>query len=95
MRLTKFYEHYDKKDVPRILREITSLVLSRPHKLCNFLEWKGKKIVYKRYASLYFVALVNVNDNELITLEKIHLFVEVLDRVRFDDMFALDDFDDF
>lgn len=33
-----------------------------------------------RYASLFFVACIDQDDNELITLEKIHLFVEVLDR---------------
>lgn len=34
----------------------------------------------RSYASLYFIACVDKEDNELITLEKIHLFVEVLDR---------------
>eukprot|EP00951_Prasinocladus_malaysianus_P047450 scaffold650505_cov42-Prasinocladus_malaysianus.AAC.1 len=38
------------------------------------------KLVYKRYASLYFVCGVDVTDNELLTLEIIHHFVEVLDR---------------
>lgn len=33
-----------------------------------------------RYASLYFVACVDKEDNELITLEVIHHFVEVLDK---------------
>ena len=37
-------------------------------------------VVYKRYASLYFVCGVDASDNELITLEIIHEFVEVLDR---------------
>ena len=37
-------------------------------------------MVYKRYASLYFVAGIEEGDNELITLEVIHHFVEVLDR---------------
>lgn len=55
-------------------------VIGRPAKLCNFLEWRGNKIVYKRYASLYFVAGIKAEDNELIALEIIHLFVEVLDR---------------
>eukprot|EP01132_Coremiostelium_polycephalum_P001963 gene1963-2409_t len=32
------------------------MVLNRPPKLCNFLEWKEYKIIFKRYASLYFVA---------------------------------------
>jgi len=80
VRLTKFYRGYEKKERTRMLRDISSLVLSRAHKLCNFIEWRGKKIVYKRYASLYFVALVDIDDNELITLETIHHFVEILDR---------------
>ncbi len=36
--------------------------------------------MYKRYASLYFVAGIDAGDNELITLELIHHYVEVLDR---------------
>lgn len=39
-----------------------------------------KQVVYKRYASLYFVCGIDGGDNELITLEVIHHFVEVLDR---------------
>lgn len=38
------------------------------------------QVVYKRYASLYFVVGIDSGDNELITLEIIHHFVEVLDR---------------
>ena len=34
----------------------------------------------RRYASLYFLACVDDDDNELIVLETIHHFVEVLDR---------------
>ena len=56
------------------------MCLSRPQKLCNFLEWREYKIVYKRYASLFFITCVDKTDNELITLEVIHQFVEVLDR---------------
>ncbi|KAL1503053.1 hypothetical protein AB1Y20_011120 [Prymnesium parvum] len=33
-----------------------------------------------QYASLYFLACVDDDDNELIVLETIHHFVEVLDR---------------
>jgi hypothetical protein len=62
------------------VRELTSTVLSRPPKACNFIEWKDQKVVYKRYASLFFVAGIDASDNELIVLEQIHLFVEVLDR---------------
>ncbi len=35
---------------------------------------------FPRYASLYFITCVDKKDNELITLEVIHQFVEVLDR---------------
>lgn len=37
-------------------------------------------MVYKRYASLYFVMGIDAGDNELITLELVHHYVEVLDR---------------
>jgi len=36
--------------------------------------------VYRRYASLYFLFGCDIDDNELIMLEIIHHFVEVLDR---------------
>lgn len=32
------------------------------------------------YASLYFIMCISKDDNELVTLESIHMFVEVLDR---------------
>lgn len=36
--------------------------------------------MYRRYASLFFVCGVGSGDNELVTLEVIHRYVEVLDR---------------
>lgn len=53
VRLTKFYKAYEKKEKTRIVREISSMVLSRPNKLCNFLAWRNGTIVYKRYAVSY------------------------------------------
>ena len=35
---------------------------------------------YKRYASLFFITGIESDDNELITLEIVHRYVEVLDR---------------
>ena len=40
----------------------------------------GQRYGPRRYASLYFVACIDMNFNELITLEIIHMFVETLDR---------------
>ncbi|KAL2889670.1 AP-2 complex subunit sigma [Ceratocystis lukuohia] len=45
----------------------------------NFVEFRNNKIVYRRYAGLFFCACVDTNDNELAYLEAIHFFVEVLD----------------
>ena len=80
VRLTKWYSPYSAKEKARTVREVTGVVLARQPKQCNFLDYKDKKIIYKRYASLYFLACVDDDDNELIVLETIHHFVEVLDR---------------
>lgn len=43
------------------------------------LQFKAYKIIYRRYAGLYFSMCIDVTDNELAYLESIHLFVEILD----------------
>ncbi|KAL9109729.1 MAG: hypothetical protein Q9227_005598 [Pyrenula ochraceoflavens] len=40
----------------------------------------ARKIVYRRYAGLFFCVCVDATDNELAYLEAIHFFVEVLDQ---------------
>eukprot|EP00877_Chromochloris_zofingiensis_P013119 jgi/Chrzof1/8060/UNPLg00105.t1 len=80
VRLAKWYSTYSQKERARVVKETTPLILARQLKLCNFLDWKNIKLVYKRYASLYFVCGVDASDNELLVLEIIHHFVEVLDR---------------
>ena len=64
----------------KYIKDVAITVIGRSSRLCNFLEWGEYKIVYKRYASLYFITLVDKDDNELIILEMIHHFVECLDR---------------
>lgn len=81
VRLTKWYATLPSKTKSTIIRDITQLVLSRRPKMCNVLEYKGKKVVYKRYASLFFIAEIESTDNELTTLEILHRYVEVLDKV--------------
>jgi len=87
VRLAKWYTTTAAKEKARIVKEVTQQILPRAPKLCNFVDWEDVKIVYRRYASLYFIVAVNGGtadpssaDNELITLEVIHNFVEVLDR---------------
>jgi len=56
VRLAKWYTTLSQKERAKITKEVTAVVLARAPKLCNFVDWKDQKIVYKRYASLYFIA---------------------------------------
>lgn len=42
------------------------------------MQFRNFKIIYRRYAGLYFCICVDINDNNLCYLEAIHNFVEVL-----------------
>lgn len=42
------------------------------------LQFRNFKIVYRRYAGLYFCICVDIGDNNLAYLEAIHNFVEVI-----------------
>jgi AP-4 complex subunit sigma-1 len=44
------------------------------------VEHRGVKVVYRRYASLYFLVGVDSTENELAIYEFIHAVVETLDR---------------
>ncbi|KAL6517071.1 hypothetical protein OROHE_018031 [Orobanche hederae] len=48
--------------------------------LCSFVEHRNYKVVYRRYASLFFLVGVDNEENELAILEFIHLLVETMDR---------------
>lgn len=80
VRLAKWYTTVSQKERAKIVKEVLPLVLPRSPKLCNFVDWRDAKLVYRRYASLYFVMGVDEGDNELITMEMIHHFVEALDK---------------
>ena len=57
---------------------VLPVVTVRDAKHTNFVEFRNFKIVYRRYAGLYFCICVDVSDNNLYYLEAIHNFVEVL-----------------
>ncbi|MBN3279587.1 AP1S2 protein, partial [Polyodon spathula] len=91
LRLQKWYVPLSDKEKKKITRELVQTVLARKPKMCSFLEWRDLKIVYKSdlfhittdiftYASLYFCCAIEDQDNELITLEIIHRYVELLDK---------------
>lgn len=55
----------------------------------NFVEFREHKLVYRRYAGLYFVVLIDYVDNELSYLELVHFLVEILD-IYFNNVCELD-----
>merc|ERR1711907_147525 len=61
-------------------------VAQRPDAFCNYLEgtvpeWgDGVKLVYRHYATLYFVFAVDDTESDLGILDLIQVFVEALDK---------------
>jgi AP-3 complex subunit sigma len=93
-RITKFYEHLSNDKQQAMIREMYSLISKRSERVCNFLEevgvWgKDTKLVYRVYATLYFVVIVDGSESELGILDLIHVFVEALDHI-FENVCELD-----
>ncbi|KAJ2901090.1 hypothetical protein GGI21_002739 [Coemansia aciculifera] len=80
LRLAKWFTTLSVKEKQKTVKEVSQIVLARRPKQCNFIEHRDTKVVYRKYASLYFIAGIDLDDNELLTLEIIHRYVEVLDR---------------
>ncbi|CAD6505031.1 BgTH12-00530 [Blumeria graminis f. sp. triticale] len=80
VRLAKWFTTLSPKDKAKIIKDVSQLVLARRTRMCNFLEYRDSKIVYRRYASLFFIAGCASTDNELITLEIVHRYVEQMDK---------------
>ena len=89
-RLTKFYTHCPEDVQQQIIKETFQLVSRREDTVCNFLEGGtlvtgGKddgdwKLIYRHYATLYFVFCVDSSESELGILDLIQVFVEALDK---------------
>jgi AP-4 complex subunit sigma-1 len=67
--------------------EIIRKCLSRSELQCSFLEYRGYKVIYRRYASLFFIVGTKPDaggeenqENELGMLEFIHTLVETMDK---------------
>ena len=79
IRLQKWYDVYSTKEKKNMIQDLTSTILGRSKKMSNILEWKNLQIIYQRYASLIIAFATSKDDNQLLTLEMIHRYVEILD----------------
>merc|ERR1711934_1340479 len=79
-----------------VVREIFNMVSKRSDYACNFVETthnqvlgSDTKIVYRHYATLYFILVVDSSESELGILDLIQVFVETLDK-NFENVCELD-----
>lgn len=86
-RLTKFYQDVIGEEAQQqVIRRVFQQVAQRPDAFCNYLEgtvpeWgDGVKLVYRHYATLYFVFAVDDTESDLGILDLIQVFVEALDK---------------
>lgn len=54
-RLSSYYEWVDMVERTALESEIIRKCLSRSELQCSFLEYRGFKVIYRRYASLFFI----------------------------------------
>ncbi|KAI8896104.1 AP complex, mu/sigma subunit [Globomyces pollinis-pini] len=79
IRLRRWYRTVSLQEKTKVVSDVIQQVLPRSSRLSSFLEYKDTKVVYRRYASLYFCVSIDAVDNELLALEIIHRFVQALD----------------
>ncbi len=64
-RLAKWYVAYDDDERKKLITDVYRIVNARDAKFTNFVEFRNDKLVYRRYAGLFFAAVVSADDNEL------------------------------
>lgn len=81
-RLSQYYNSYTVKERCLLEGELVRKCLSRSQNQCSFFDHQQFKVIYRRYASLYFIVGIDgeMDINELSMLEFIHNTVETLDR---------------
>ncbi|CCX12072.1 Similar to AP-1 complex subunit sigma-1; acc. no. Q9P7N2 [Pyronema omphalodes CBS 100304] len=89
VRLAKWFNAYTHTQKEKLIRDVTSLVLSSKKGSCSFIDYKDSTITHRRYASLHIIVSSSPSDNPLLTLEILHRYIESLDQY-FGDVCELD-----
>ncbi|OBA23675.1 Adaptor protein complex sigma subunit, partial [Metschnikowia bicuspidata var. bicuspidata NRRL YB-4993] len=83
----KFYKPVDLLTQKTLLDQIYQLISVRTSKDCSFItppklleDLDDIKVIYRHYATLYFVFVVDDQESELGILDLIQVFVECLDK---------------
>merc|ERR1712045_212786 len=81
-RLAQYYEFLTVRERVTLEGELIRKCLSRGESQCSFVEFRQYRVVYRRYASLYFIVGIDNEEesNELAILEFIHALVETMDK---------------
>jgi AP-3 complex subunit sigma len=96
IRLVHFYESSIRvSEQQALVRKVFRAIAKRGDDLCNFIDncadWPtpDTRVIYRRYATLCFVFVVDSSESQLAILDLIQVFVETLDRV-FENVCELD-----
>uniref|UniRef100_A0A9I9DCY3 AP complex subunit sigma n=1 Tax=Cucumis melo TaxID=3656 RepID=A0A9I9DCY3_CUCME len=84
-RFAKFYDFQPIEKQQELIRSVYGVLCSRAENISNFVEAESifgsdSRLVYKHFATLYFVLVFNSSENELAMLDLIQVFVETLDK---------------
>lgn len=60
LRLQKWFTPMSEREKKKVIKDMTTMVLARQPRSCNFLHWKDLKIIYKRWAP--HLCLTGLND---------------------------------
>ena len=92
VRLSKFYVHLTVEVQQQVMREVYTAISRRSDRACNFVDvspslasayeaWgDDTKLIYRHYATLFFIFVVDGSESELGILDLIQVLVETFDR---------------
>ena len=61
-RIAQYYNEMTVKERTTLEGELIRKCISRNESLCSFIEYRGYKVIYRRYASLFFIIGVSIEE---------------------------------